>query len=379
MKDPIYVLHAPTTVGGNPNRLSQAENELGLISYTVSTERNYLNYHVDKLIDHKNKILKIFHSWYWAFIKVWQFDVIHYNFGRTLSPARESESNGGIFKELMFKCYYNLFGHLDLKILSLSNKAIFVTFQGDDARQGDYCRSHYRTHFAHEVGEEYYSNKSDQWKRKKIEDFRIYADVIYSVNPDLLHVLPAKSKFLPYAGVNLTTWKPHWPQEGDDFIPHVIHAPSHRVVKGSSYIEDAVRRLHSEGIQFKFTLVEGISNSEARKIYETADLLIDQLLAGYYGGLSVELMSLGKPVICYMRPEDMVFLPEKMRDEMPIINANPNDIYSILKEWITIRKKDLHQKGKESRKYVENWHDPIKIASIVKKDYEDVLRKKMAW
>ena len=65
-----------------------------------------------------------------------------------------------------------------------------------------------------------------------------------------------------------------------------------------------------------------LSNKEARKRYETADILIDQLLAGWYGGLAVELMALGKPVICYIREDDLKYIPKEMRDELPIINAN---------------------------------------------------------
>ena len=74
-------------------------------------------------------------------------------------------------------------------------------------------------------------------------------------------------------------------------------------------------------LDFEFILIEGLSHSEARHLYQTADLLVDQLFVGWYGGLAVECMALGKPVICYIREEDLAFLPAQMRQDLPIINA----------------------------------------------------------
>lgn len=376
MSHPIRVLHAPTTVGGNSSRLAFAEKQLGLKNFCLSRSKNYFNFQADDILEGNSRLKTLFKTLVWGGIKILEFDVIHYNFGTTIFPSREIELSGGKSKRFLKKIYYKILEQLDMKLASWAGKAIFVTFQGDDARQGDYCRRNYSIHFANEVGPGYYSDTTDGWKRERIKVFNKYADVIYAVNPDLLHVLPKKAKFLPYSGVDLNVWRPVWSPEGEEFIPHVIHAPSHRQVKGTIYIEEAVKRLKEEGIQFKFTLIEGISNAEARKIYETSDLLIDQLLAGFYGGLSMELMSLGKTVMCYMREEDMVFLPKEMREMLPIINVTPDTIYSVLKEWLTIRKKEIHQRGKASRRYVERWHDPIKVAQIVKEDYERVLSTK---
>jgi len=47
----------------------------------------------------------------------------------------------------------------------------------------------------------YYTPASDARKRWRIAQFATYADRIYALNPDLLHVLPAQAEFLPYANV----------------------------------------------------------------------------------------------------------------------------------------------------------------------------------
>ena len=86
------------------------------------------------------------------------------------------------------------------------------------------------------------------------------------------------------------------------------HAPSDRKTKGTQLIIDALDSLNQSGYRFEFILIEGLSNEEARKKYETIDVLVDQLFAGWYGGLAVEAMALGKPVLVYLREEDFKFV-----------------------------------------------------------------------
>jgi len=141
------------------------------------------------------------------------------------------------------------------------------------------------------------------------------------------------------------------------------------IISLESLSGDLAWQLKKEGHAIRFILVENMSNDKAKDIYKKADILIDQLLAGWYGGLAVELMALGKPVIAYIRKEDLKFIPTQMKDELPVINATPQTIYAILKKYITINKNDLVLIGKKSRQFVERWHDPIKIAQQLKKDY----------
>ncbi len=251
---------------------------------------------------------------------------------------------------------------------------IAVTFQGDDARQGDYCRQHFANSIAHETGSDYYTVESDARTRQRIAWFDEYANLIYAVNPDLLWVLPKRARFVPYAHLDLDEWTPVEKETGA--TPVVLHAPSHRGAKGTRHVVEAIERLKSEGVSIEFVLVENLSNAKARKLYERADLVVDQLLAGWYGGLAVEAMALGKPVICYLRQSDLSFLPEEMRADLPLINATPGNVYAILREWLVDRRGELQARGSVSRAYVERWHDPVRIARDIKADYERVAKMK---
>jgi hypothetical protein len=63
-------------------------------------------------------------------------------------------------------------------------------------------------------------------------------------------------------------------------------------------------------------------------------------------------------------------LEEEMRTDFPIIDATPNGIYDVLKEWLTVRRHELPALGRRSRAYVERWHDPLQIAARLKRVYE---------
>ncbi len=108
-------------------------------------------------------------------------------------------------------------------------------------------------------------------------------------------------------------------------------------------------------------------------MYARADLVVDQLLVGWYGGLAVEMMALARPVVAYLREEDLELLPAEMRAEIPVISAEPATIYNVLKDLLTARRGELAEIGRRGREYVQRWHDPLRIAERLVADYEAAL------
>ena len=373
----LRILHFPSATGGHPQRLASAERENGLASWAITAQQNYLNYKTDEVLlgaeENRLKLELLRIPLLWRIAR--DFDLVHFNSGQTLMPQRVLRTERYQSKWLaLYQRYVQLVELLDLPLLQRMGKGIAVTFQGDDARQGDYCRAHFPITAVSEVEEGYYAPATDVHKRHRITKIAQYADRIYALNPDLLHVLPPQTQFMAYANVDPREWQPVINSASD--LPVVLHAPSHRGVKGTRFILEAVRQLEAEGVPFKFVLVEGLANAEAKKLYQQADLLIDQLLIGWYGGLAVELMALGKPVICYLRESDLHFIPNAMRADLPLINAEPGNIYAVLKEWLTTRRHALPELGRYSRSYVERWHDPRQIAGYLKAEYMQIMQEK---
>ena len=298
---------------------------------------------------------------------LFDYDVVHYNFGTPILDW-DTYLNAGPGKRMrLYRLYNRLNSLLELPLLRFSRKVIAVTYQGDDARQGDFCRHNFRISIANDVGGTYYTPETDAIKRQRIKRFSKCANLVYALNPDLFHVLPARTRFLPYAHIDLDEWTVA--QRERRSRPLLLHAPSHRGAKGTRYILGAVDRLKSAGLKFDFMLVEGIPQAEARKFYEEADIAVDQLLAGWYGGFAVEMMALGKPVICYIRREDLRFIPEGMRNSLPVIQADPGSIESVLEKWLLKSDFDRRQQGLASRQFIERWHDPKRIVRSLLHDY----------
>lgn len=377
----IKVIHLPTTVGGNPQGISRHLNEIGVDSETWTFEQNYIGYSADKVIKEVSdstfigEIKRLF-----ALSYIWRADVVFYNFGsglyRPFMACNPLKYIG--IRSLLFEIYSNyssLMAVLEVWLCRVFRVKIFILYQGDDARQGDYCKVNFRVTFANTVGGGYYNPRSDKSKRKSIKFYAKYACKIYALNPDLLHVLPETADFLPYSHISLSEWNASYGLINDRPI-RVGHAPSHRGVKGTELIIKALEELRLAGYNLELVLVEGVSNRDAKEIYRTMDVLVDQLFAGWYGGLAVELMALGKPVVAYIRDEDLLFIPEQMRVDLPIIRAEPETIRGVLKKVLHMNPMELLELSRESRAYVERWHDPMTIARRIRSDMEIALTNK---
>jgi hypothetical protein len=370
----MKIIHIPKNVGGNPYLISKySVNDVTKSEVWVLENNNY-DYSANKFIFSKddNFFLREFKKLL-ALNYIFKCDIVFYNYGTSLySPFFTLDLDNYPSWKVPFiyiYCLYTRFmSWVELGLVKIRKVSIFIQYQGDDARQGDYQKENFKINIAKEVDKFYYSKKTDLMKRKQIKLFGRIAKKIYSLNPDLMHVLPINTEFLPYMIEDLNQIKPTF-LNLDSKKLKIGHAPSNRSVKGTRYILDAVKKLQEEKLPFEFILIENLTHEEALNEYSKIDVLVDQLLAGWYGGLAVEVMSLGKPVVAYIREEDLDFIPKKMKEDIPIINSDPESIYSCLKKLIFMSKNELNIVALNSRKYVEKWHDPKKITDRISRDF----------
>lgn|GEM_PF-247438 len=373
--EPISIVHLPTSVGGNAACLSKHLDTPGIRSESWSITDNFYGYRTDYIIVGKTKnpiVAQLKRLLALRYILL--FDAVFLNFGATLfyPYAEQGSDRGSIASQLkkrILHLYLSAMQRVELFLLRLFRKPVIIQYQGDDARQGDFCRKKFEITAATQVGADYYSGGSDRLKREQISLICSQCKKIYALNPDLLHVLPASAEFLPYSHISLQDWVPKYTQLEDRAL-RIGHAPSHRGVKGTDLIRAAVENLRKRGYNFEFVLVEGIKNDEAKAVYETLDVLVDQLFIGWYGGLAVEAMALGKPVLVYIRESDLSFVPVQMRNDLPVIKTTPDTIEQCLERVLLMPRWELLALGKKSRAYVERWHDPVQIAERVKADIE---------
>ena len=353
-------------VGGVPQALARAQREIGLESVSMAFTQTRFGYEADRILAPTSIGRLELERRRWAFLAraLRDFDVFHFNAGSSLAPHSEPRSNPTA-RQRVYDWYASVLELRDLPLMRRLGKAIFVTFQGSDVRQADVFRERFPVTYASELQP---NAASDKRKRRTIALFDRYADGLYAATPDLLHILPDRAELLPDVTVDLRDWRPA--RGTDNERPLVVHAPSDRIIKGTRHVEAAVDRLRSDGVEFEFQIVEGRTRTDARRTYERADILVEQMLLGWYSVLGVELMALGKPVVTYIRPEDLALVSPRMRDELPVIPAGPETLYTVLKEWLTTRRQELTAVGHRSRAYVERWHDPLDAAARTRTAYE---------
>ena len=359
---PLKVVHLPTSVGGMSWGLAQGEKSLGLHSEVLVLFDNWLEYPADRVIfkipqgSWGRRILGIATRIKEVYRIRRECDVFHFNFGTSLIDLW----NIGL-------------PLLDLPFYRGRGK-IVVTYNGCDARQK--YPTMQRVPFSACHNDQCYdgicnSGRRDRGRQRKIAKFDHYADAIFTVNPDLKHFLPERTQFLPYTIANWDEIQAI-PYQPVDRKMKILHSPTNRAVKGSDIIIDALNRMkerYGEGIDVM--LVEGMPNQKARQVYARADLGIDQILIGWYGGFAVEMMKMGKPVMTFIRKEDLKFIPEKMaRDcQHAMILVDRSSIFEKLCEVVENPSilKSYREAGLE---YVHKWHDPVYVAGMTKSVYE---------
>jgi glycosyltransferase involved in cell wall biosynthesis len=133
--------------------------------------------------------------------------------------------------------------------------------------------------------------------------------------------------------------------------PVVLHAPSSRSRKGTDEVVAAAEKL---GLELE--LVEGVDHRAAFERYRTADLVVDQLNAGWYGMFAIEAMALGKPVVAFLHEEAVQRTEEAFGIEVPIVHATKETLADVLRRLVS-DPEELRRIGAASRAYVERVHD----------------------
>jgi glycosyltransferase involved in cell wall biosynthesis len=142
----------------------------------------------------------------------------------------------------------------------------------------------------------------------------------------------------------------------DSVRPLVVHAPSSRERKGTAHVIEACERLPVE-----LEIVEGVPHTEARARFARADIVVDQLNAGWHGVFALEAMALGKPVVSHLKPDVVDRSAEGYGVRIPIVPATKETLSDALRPLVedAAFRREL---GAAGRAYVEQVHDVDRIA-----------------
>lgn len=326
----MKILHSPVDIAGQAGIISRAQKKLGIRSDVAIFNQTQFMFECDinLKLDKKSKILSLIHRLFFFLQCLFKYDIFHFHCGISLLPK-----------------------NIDLYFLRFLKKKTLMHYWGSDIIQTDIALDY--THFTVENLKKIYPDLNNSERRAELKKMNSLVDKClvceYSLSvyaPDYTIVrLAVDVNSIPFIGpVN----------RGEKVV--IIHAPSKRDVKGTHYIIEMVHCLKAEGYKIELLLVENTPHQDAMNIYETGDIIVDDILEGPYGVFAIEAMAMGKPVVAHIHNRLIPFY-----QDVPIMNTCPETLYNNLK--ILIKNPEFRNElGKKGRLFVEKNHDSSIVA-----------------
>ena len=299
---PLRVVHCPVNTAGVPWANVQALRRRGIDAQLVVFNRYQLHSEADWSLDRRGGFVRRQATQWSALARLLpRTDVFHFYFGLTLVPQS-----------------------VQFPILRALGKKSVLHYLGSDIR----------------------GKTPDQLAFGK----KAGAEVVGSY--DALRWVPEAEMIPP--GIDLSTVEPAPPSDRER--PVILHAPSSRRRKGTEHVLAAC-----EGLDADVVLVEGLRHDEAFERYREADIVVDQLNAGWYGLFAIECMALGKPVVTFLRDEAVERTERELGTRVPIVSATKETLRERLGRLVASAA-ERRRIGAESRAYVEQVHDVERVA-----------------
>ena len=299
---PLRVVHCPVNTAGVPWTNVLALRRRGVDARLVVFERGALHPEADVSLDRRGGLVRRQATQWRALARlIPRTDIFHFYCGLTLVP-----------QSLQFPI-----------LAALSKKSVFH-YLGSDIRGKTPAELAYGKKAGAEIVGSY--------------------DAIRWV-PEA-HVIPP--------GIDLRRIEPAPPS--DRARPVIVHAPSSRTKKGTEQVIAAC-----DGLDADLQIVEGLHHDEAFALYRDADIVVDQLNAGWYGLFAIECMALGKPVVTFLHDEAVRRTEEAFGVEVPLVSATAETLRERLRPLVADAA-ERRRVGAASRAYVERVHDVERIA-----------------
>ena len=148
-----------------------------------------------------------------------------------------------------------------------------------------------------------------------------------------------------------------------------------RNIKSTHIYVPLIRGLQEDGHDVELIFFHNVPNRELRFYQVQADIVVDMLTYGFFGATTREAMMLGKPVICYLRPEWLDQMRAELPDyveELPVVTATPETVRDVLVDLVEHPEK-RREIGRRSREFAVKWHSAEAGARRLDAIYRDLL------
>jgi glycosyltransferase involved in cell wall biosynthesis len=146
-------------------------------------------------------------------------------------------------------------------------------------------------------------------------------------------------------------------------------------IKSTHVYQSLVCKLKSERLPVEMMFFSKVPNRDLRFYQVQADIFLDMLTYGFFGATAREAMMLGKPVICFLRPEWLESMrheiPEYV-DELPVLSATPKTVETALRELVADPRKRA-EIGARGRRFALKWHSSTAASRRFDEIYSGLL------
>jgi glycosyltransferase involved in cell wall biosynthesis len=153
---------------------------------------------------------------------------------------------------------------------------------------------------------------------------------------------------------------------GPVVIAHA-HAPAYGFIKGTPHLEAAVGRLRAEFPRVELRMIHGQPWETMPEFLAGCDILVDQLMMGWYGLFAIEGMAERRPVVSYLREDLRPWYPD-----CPIVSAEPDTLYTVLRDLVRdpARRAQLGERG---ARFARERHDTKVVGEKLLRAYRAML------
>jgi glycosyltransferase involved in cell wall biosynthesis len=367
---PLRVLHGTYEIAGQGMMLAKALSEQGCEAHSLAYRVDWDGRVPDLVVDLDRRggelgrgaaMLSSFAAY------AHYYDVFHFHFGTSFLPRQ-----------------------WDLPLLKAMGKRIVFHFHGCEIRNRAHMRASHRLSTCAECDPPFCRPgnlpKQQGWLRARAAK---YADLTFFSTLDLAESVPG-GEHLPLA-IESARWEragldrplPDFARRDGVNGPVVVaHAPTDkfedhgvvrfRGIKGTRHVIAALEELKHEFPKLELRMIERRPWATMPEFLSECDILVDQLMMGWYGLLAMEGMSERRAVVAYLRDD---FRP--LLGGCPVQSAESETLVRVLRELIRdpARRAAL---GEQGAAYVRAHHDTSVVGERLLRRYRTVVDRESA-
>ena len=271
----------------------------------------------------------------------------------------------GSYTHLLIDGYQNVFGPLlgddigpEIDLLRRHGMTLGLIAHGTDVRDPYAHRDRLPHSYFHHVPVDWMDRLARRAERNR-EIAAEFDGPLFVSTPGTLHDLPTAT-WLPLV-IDIDRWTGLRPIDPNRKL-RVMHRPSRAKppIKGTDVIVPVLEELDRRGV-IEYLVDQGrVPAHEMPALVEQADVVVDSVRGGSYGGAAIEAMAAGRVVVASLGQE----VHDLIGDRVPIVDARPETLAQVLTN-LAENPDAVAEIAEQGRAFATRWHSGVASAKVI--------------